>query len=408
MKQRNLKREVVVVADDFTGANDAGVSLALGGKKVGVAFHLPFTDEVDVLVLNSDSRALCPADARIKMAQFASQVADATWLVKKIDSTMRGNVGIEIDALLTLSGKRQAVICPAFPAAGRTTRHGQCLVRGVPLMQTEFASDPKTPVLSDDIAEIIRTQTSRECRSIIPAELQDQLAGDASLLIVDAQTDSDLDQIIEAVIASGTQPLLVGSAGLCDALSRRLAPAKRQRLLAVVGSMSEVAQQQLRKAVSHPRVVSIFIDVDDVFSHTPEHYVERIAAALRQGDHCIVHTCPDDQSRHQIADLCRQRGLSRAELGEKICSFLGVLTRQALEREPADALYVSGGDVAMAVASALDAQGFQITGQVAACVPVGRFMGCGWQRPVMTKAGGFGDETTLLQILNVIEERVRD
>lgn len=41
MKENNLFRDVVVVADDFTGANDAGVSLALSGKKVSVAFHTP-------------------------------------------------------------------------------------------------------------------------------------------------------------------------------------------------------------------------------------------------------------------------------------------------------------------------------------------------------------------------------
>lgn len=67
MKENNLFRDVVVVADDFTGANDAGVSLALSGKKVSVAFH-PFTQPVDALVINTDSRALRAADAAEKVA----------------------------------------------------------------------------------------------------------------------------------------------------------------------------------------------------------------------------------------------------------------------------------------------------------------------------------------------------
>ncbi|HHU9890477.1 four-carbon acid sugar kinase family protein, partial [Escherichia coli] len=39
------------------------------------------------------------------------------------------------------------------------------------------------------------------------------------------------------------------------------------------------------------------------------------------------------------------------------------------------------------------------------CVPYGHFLGGVWSRSVMTKAGGFGDETTLHQVLNFIEEK---
>ena len=66
MKENNLFKDVVVVADDFTGANDAGVSPALRGKKVSVAFHTPFTQPVDALVINTDSRALRAAEAAEK------------------------------------------------------------------------------------------------------------------------------------------------------------------------------------------------------------------------------------------------------------------------------------------------------------------------------------------------------
>ncbi|STQ11884.1 type III effector Hrp-dependent outer protein [Enterobacter cloacae] len=89
MKENNLFKDVVVVADDFTGANDAGVSLALRGKKVSVAFHTPFTQPVDALVINTDSRALRAAEAAEKVAVLGADLADAHWLIKKIDSTLR-------------------------------------------------------------------------------------------------------------------------------------------------------------------------------------------------------------------------------------------------------------------------------------------------------------------------------
>lgn len=402
----NLNREVVVIADDFTGANDAGVSLALSGKKVSVAFQTPFTGDTDALVINSDSRALGASEAAEKLTRYADEIDGAKWLVKKIDSTLRGNPGAEVAALLRLSGQRQAIIAPAFPAAGRTTQNGVCLVKGVPVTETEFASDPKTPVRHAHIAAVLAEQTALTSLVVTPAQLTVALQGDAQLVIVDAQSDDELDQIINAAFACEERPLLVGSAGLCDVLARRLATPRQ--LLAVIGSMSEIAQEQIQRVRSQRNVNRILIDINDVFNHAMAGYEEQIAAALTAGQHCVVHTCADTQARHQIDALCQQRGLSRAALGETISAFLGELTRKVLERHNPAALYVSGGDVAMAVASALGAQGFAIRGQVAQCVPFGRFLGCRWQGPVMTKAGGFGTATTLLEVLHFIEEKMSD
>jgi len=402
----NLNREVVVIADDFTGANDAGVSLALSGKKVSVAFQTPFTGDTDALVINSDSRALRASEAAEKLTRYAAEIDAATWLVKKIDSTLRGNPGAEVEALLRISGQRQAIIAPAFPAAGRTTQNGVCLVKGVPVTETEFASDPKTPVRHAHIAAVLAEQTRLNSLAVSPAQLAAALQSDAQLVIVDAQSDDELDQIINAAFACNERPLLVGSAGLCDALARRLA--RPRQLLAVIGSMSEIAQQQIQRVRSQHNVITVLIDINDVFSDARAGYQQQIVKALAAGQHCVVHTCADTQARHQIDTLWQQRGLSRAALGETISAFLGELTRQVLENTSPAALYGSGGDVAMAVASALNAQGFAIRGQVAQCVPFGRFLGCRWQGPVMTKAGGFGTESTLLEVLHFIEEKMSD
>ncbi|MGQ4694567.1 D-threonate kinase [Enterobacter asburiae] len=405
MKVNNLYREVVVVADDFTGANDAGVSLALCGKKVSVAFHTPFTQATDALIVNTDSRALSAWEAAEKVAALGADIADARWLIKKMDSTLRGNAGAESQALKTLSGKRQVIVAPAYPAAGRITRHGRCLVNGIPVDETEFASDPKTPVPSAAIADLFRDVSGK---NVTVEMLAAELAQGTEWLFVDAQTDEQLDAIIAAAMTCAQMPLLVGSAGLCDALARHLAPARRKQLLAVVGSMSEIAQRQVALATGASGVSSVFIDVNDVLRGVTAGYLARIAQLLQAGHHCIVHTCAGNDARHQVEQLCRQHHVTRAGLGEKICTFLGELTRQVLAVHEPDALYVSGGDVAMAVAKALDARGFEITGCVAQCVPVGKFLGCGWQQPVMTKAGGFGKEETLLEVLHFIEERLSD
>ncbi len=55
---------VLVLADDFTGANDAGVSLAEAGMSVEVAFTAGQPSTARALILNSDSRAMSAAARR--------------------------------------------------------------------------------------------------------------------------------------------------------------------------------------------------------------------------------------------------------------------------------------------------------------------------------------------------------
>ena len=203
-------------------------------------------------------------------------------------------------------------------------------------------------------------------------------------------------------------PLLVGSAGICDALARRVQTVSSRRLLAIVGSMSEIAQRQIAVVCRDPQVEAVFIDIENMFKGALTGYVARITDILASGKHCIVHTCPDNDARHHIPTLCARWQVSRAQLGEKICQFLGQLARQVLDDVSPAALYLSGGVVAMAFAEALEATGFCITDRVARCVPYGHFAGGRWQRPVMTKAGGFGDETTLRQVLHAIEEKMSE
>ena len=387
MEKGITKPSILVVADDFTGANDAGVSLAQVGHTVDVAFEMPYRGDASVWVINSDSRAMDPKLAAMKITSLMSHLPLANnppLVIKKIDSTLRGNIGAEIEALM---------------------KAGECWVNGVRITETEFASDPKTPVLSARIADIIRLQTVIPCQPVTVSQLSHLSYEQPWIGVIDAQTDSDLDRIAAAVMQAKQPLLLVGSAGICDAVARRSAIMPPPTVLAIIGSMSEIAQRQIATLHSHPRITQIYVDVEHILAGNASDYDARIVQALQKGDHCIVHTCNDSVARHQIDTLCQRWQMSRAALGEKICRFLGELTRQVLLCAMPDALYLSGGDVAMATASALGATGFRITGKVAQCVPYGHFLGGVWSRSVMTKAGGFGDETTLHQVLNFIEEK---
>lgn len=260
MEKGITKPSILVVADDFTGANDAGVSLAQVGHTVDVAFEMPYRGDASVWVINSDSRAMDPKLAAMKITSLMSHLPLANNLplvIKKIDSTLRGNIGAEIEALMKACGITGAVVAPAFPQAGRTTVAGECWVNGVRITETEFASDPKTPVLSARIADIIRLQTAIPCQPVTVSQLSHLSYEQPWIGVIDAQTDSDLDRIAAAVMQAKQPLLLVGSAGICDAVTRRSAIMSPPTVLAIIGSMSEIAQRQIATLHSHPRITQI-------------------------------------------------------------------------------------------------------------------------------------------------------
>lgn len=433
--------QVFVVADDFTGANDAGVGLAQHGARVSVVFDVNklHADLLgDAVVINTDSRAACDyvASQRTAEAVAAWQAAGGQgWIIKKIDSTLRGNLGAEVAAALSAAGVPIALIAAASPTLGRVTRHGEVWVNRRLLTDTEFASDPKTPVSSASIAARLAEQTTLpvaelhldDVRQANLAHRLQQLADEGvRLIILDSDVQDDLTRIVDAARALPFRPLLVGSAGLSDALANTQNFTRKTAwpLLAVVGSMSDITQKQIAVARLRSDVSLVDIDINTLFSsHSTTAMAsqcEEAVAALMNGHHCIIRTCHNDHQRFEIDARCQHLGLSRQQLGETISHYLGELTRsivQALNGSSADnanlrwlgGLYLSGGDIAIAVATALGATGFQIKGQIASCVPWGYLLNSVvGTTPVMTKAGGFGNETTLLDVLRFIEEKVSE
>ncbi|ULS44110.1 four-carbon acid sugar kinase family protein [Pectobacterium carotovorum] len=433
--------QVLVVADDFTGANDAGVGLAQHGARVSVVFDVNklHADLLgDAVVINTDSRAARDdvASQRTAEAVTAWQAAGGQgWIIKKIDSTLRGNLGAEVAAALSAAGVPVALIAAASPTLGRVTRKGEVWVNGRLLTETEFASDPKTPVASASVAARLAEQTALSVAEIHLDDVrQDNLAdrlqkladGGVRLIILDTGEQDDLTHIVHAARTLPFRPLLVGSAGLSEALAntQNFTRKTERPLLAVIGSMSDIAQKQIAAVRLRSDVTLVEIDINALFSPDSSTVMasqcQDAVKALMNGNHCIIRTCHNENQRFEIDARCQQLGLSRQLLGETISHYLGELTRnivQALDSLTADranrrlpsGLYLSGGDIAIAVATALGATGFQIKGQIASCVPWGYLLNSVvGTTPVMTKAGGFGNETTLLDVLRFIEEKVSE
>ncbi|CFY70356.1 inner membrane protein [Salmonella enterica subsp. enterica serovar Typhi] len=417
--------KMMVIADDFTGSNDTGVQLAKKGARTEVmlsASQKP-SRRADVLVINTESRAM-PADQAASAVYAAlspwCETSPAPLVYKKIDSTFRGNIGAEVTAAMRASQRKLAVIAAAIPAAGRTTLEGKCLVNGAPLLETEFASDPKTPIVSSRIAEIVALQSEIPVYEVF---LQDVRRGGLSalltayaaegegIIVVDAVEERDLTLIAQAACEQPSMPLLVGAAGLANALPVELFMQDRQRLpvLVVAGSMSEATRRQVDNALCRGRAEVVDIDAACMVSDSAEQeiasVVEQACALLSQHRHTILRTSRRAEDRQLIDALCEKSAMSRQQLGERLSHRLGVVTLNIIEQARIGGLFLTGGDIATAVAGALGAEGYRIQSEVAPCIPCGTFVNSEIDDlPVITKAGGFGSDSTLCDALYYIEE----
>ena len=124
----NTNPACLLIADDLTGACDTGVQFARRGLSCEVQFALSRTalSRTDVVGYSTSSRCDNVADSRLKIQAIADRYSglEGGIIFKKIDSTMRGNVGEELAAALEHFQSECAIIAPAYPAMQRTVQHG--------------------------------------------------------------------------------------------------------------------------------------------------------------------------------------------------------------------------------------------------------------------------------------------
>lgn len=378
--------DLLVVADDLTGALDTGARSAQQGLRTWVAWAGTPPAEADVFLLDTESRDLAPAEAARRVAELAAPlIPRARRLYKKVDSTLRGNVGAELAALLRVSGASRAILAPAFPAQGRTTRAGRQYVHGAPL--------PGGP----SIVELLAAQTDLSV-GVVPLEVvrQGQQALAAALqarperiAVVDAVEDGDLATI--ALAAAGSDSLLAGSAGLASWLSAGLgAPAALSApgpILFVAGTLHPSLPGQLARLQAQAPVAIVGQVLGGLLARGEEVIAERsrtLAAALLAGRDAVVTTAGEPRV---------------AGGGRFVAALLAQVAAGALEQARPGALVLTGGDVAIATCRALGAQAIALSGEVEPGVPIGRLAGGPLDGlTLITKAGGFGDDEVLCRI----------
>src|SRR5215211_4100767 len=193
---RSGMTRLAIIADDLSSATDCGAQVVRSGLSVVVPlgnYSLPEQARAaQVISVDTDSRSLSANHAHAKVKLASQQLVTEGWthFYKSVDSTLRGNLGAEVEAMLEVVKPDCAIIAPAFPKYGRTTVDGVQHLYGRPLHETEFGTDPTAPVKDADIARRLAEGSHRKSGLLT----LDQVRGDS------AQLESTFRRFLEAGI----------------------------------------------------------------------------------------------------------------------------------------------------------------------------------------------------------------
>jgi D-threonate/D-erythronate kinase len=385
---------LIIVADDLTGAMDVAGPLASRGLPTWAVACVERCAAqqlagAEVVSINADTRHLSAERAARRVRSVVRELVrpGSEILIKKIDSTLRGNVVVETLAMLEESGRRTAVVAPAFPRQGRTVVEGVVRVHGVPLADTHFARDAQSPPPLEPLHVLFRRADAHADVRLVQrgASIALTHGEPRQILVVDSASDEDLRATVRTLRGHLSDVLLVGSAGIAEALAEVhfehataasvVTPALAGSLLFVVGSRAEPSAQQASALVEagSARIVDApngLIDID---------------AALHATESVLVLKATADVAGSEKDPV---------EVAQRLAEGVAAL----LERRPVAAVVATGGDTAVAILQRLSQAMLRVMGNLLPGIPLGRIHAGGRELWFVTKAGGFGARDTFVTI----------
>lgn len=397
----------IVIADDFTGANDTGVQICKRGLAVDVVVcPKTIADNEDSIVIDTESRVIPANEAYARITETVQQVLDAggcQYLYKKVDSTLRGHLQEEIKAVVQAYMPDTIIFAPAYAAQGRTVEQGRLCVYGTPLLDTEIAKDPRNPLIEDNITAILKEVLSQP---IIHYDRNDIASGTIVIsdgaYTFDSTTQQELQEIAAKSLQSKKKILWIGSAGLAAGLLAVTCPVKPS--MAVVGSISHKTMEQIAYCQAHGDTI-IKIDMEKVYETKDiRENIAAAVAALQRGEDVILTaaTCRDEYDA--FVAYGKKKNLTTDFLADFAKRMLSTAVPSILAQTVVAGLFLTGGDTAIAVIDILKAQGARIQQELLPGFVQSRLRGGPWQNlPVVTKAGAFGTPADIYTCMEKIK-----
>jgi uncharacterized protein YgbK (DUF1537 family) len=423
-----------IIADDLTGANDSGVQMAMNGFKTSVLLQMnpEITAACEVLVFDSDSRSVPAKDAYRKVKEIADFIEKGAYdgIFKKIDSTMRGNIGAEIDAVYDVFKPEFVIIAPGYPKNGRQIIDGYHYLYHDLLHETEVARDPKTPVTESYLPKMLQKQTKQPLGLITYRDLQQGFSHIKAMMdtfrekstpyvVFDSKDEEDLRRIVEFITLTKYNVVWVGSAGLTN----YLLPLKTDKLvgmekiedislhglvLLVVGSVSSKSRKQLQLVLEQPDIEGVQLNSYKVVSDesTRKQEIERVyqevEQVIKRNKNVALYSSGSVQDIKKSKEIGIQHGYNSTSVSNMISKVLGEISARIIEVNQIQGIVATGGDTAKQVFKHFGADVFELIDEVEMGIPLGRIVSDKIIYAV-TKAGSFGSDLALLHSMKLLQ-----
>lgn len=432
------------VADDLTGATTTGVLLARSKAQTAVFFNeeaaekAKGADELDAILVSSNSRPL-PADEayeKVKSATLALKRMGVKYFSKRIDTTLRGGVGVEIDAMLDQIGEDAvAVVVPAMPQSRRILVGGYSVIDGVALINTPVAKDVRTPVKENYIPRLLAGQTRRQVglvtldkvlagKEAVEKALAEKRGEGCEVIVVDGITLEDVETIAKACIALKWNVVAVdpgpftaklayerGLIGVEEPNIPETADEEGKTVLIAAGSATPVTKKQMEVLCEDERHVRIsvepipLINGGDEAVAEAERAVELAKEMFQEGSQprALLFETALHGELLNLDEEDKKRGYASGMSANRINAGLGTIITKLMERVGRDrvaGLYTTGGDTMVNVCYQLGVECIQVMDYVIPQADVGRLVGSYDGLPVVGKGGLTGNDRTACDIVD--------
>jgi len=424
-------QKYIVIADDLTGSN-ATCSLF---KKIGLRaasilkLQGDINYDVDVISYSTASRGLDKEEAYKKVSEAIKILKNKDVLVynKRIDSTLRGNIGTEINAMLdNLEDDRIAVVIPSYPDSGRIVVNKTMLVNGVLLENSDAGKDPKTPIKTSCVESLVQKDIKYSSTYFTLSDIAQPIEEIAKkiqeaikksrVLIFDAVNNEDIIKISKAIIHSDINIITVDPGPFTLYYSKELQKKNHleKKILMVIGSVTATTKKQIEYILQEEDIFLVKMKVEDFFEkETCLKEIERVISFIKKGiasyDLFLVTTSPiGDEKKADLQKLAKNLNTTVEEISKIIANTLTETVVKILkETEKFEGVYSSGGDITIALLEKLEAIGVEIREEVIPLAAYGRIIGGDFSNlKLVSKGGMVGDETVIKLCLHKMKNDI--
>ena len=424
-------QKYIVIADDLTGSN-ATCSLL---KKIGLraASILKLQNgmkyDADVISYSTGSRGLDKEEAYKRVSEVIKILKDKNVLVynKRIDSTLRGNIGAEINAMLdNLENDRIAVVVPAYPDSKRIVVNKTMLVNGVLLENSDAGKDPKTPIKTSCVETLIQKDCKYSSTYLELADIEQPIeklikkiqksTEKSRVLIFDAVNNEDIIKISRAIIQSNINIITVDPGPFTLYFSKELQKEKHleKKILMLIGSVTETTKKQIEYILQEEDIFLVKMKAESFFEkESCIKEIERVISFIKKGiesyELFLITTSPiGDEKKLDLKEIAHKLNTTVEDVSKIIANTLTETAVRVLkETQKFEGVYSSGGDITIALLEKLKAIGVEIREEVIPLAAYGRIIGGDFSNlKLVSKGGMVGDETVIKLCLHKMKNDI--